>query len=160
MKQEPEKNEVLRPSPLRCLGLSAACAVMAGLLIHLWIQGTGDAWIPALFMVLGAIFFAFHLVPNAYALWPDNKGFNVAEMFSIKRYEWSVVSDFNVRRGILGYYVEFYHSVAGEERPKRVVLNETYGFKPANMARLLNDHRNRAFDARQGTKKQWPSQNS
>lgn len=157
MKLDVEKKQVLRPSPVRCLGLSAACAVIAGLLIHLWIKGTGDAWIPALFMVLGAIFFAFHLVPNAYALWPDDQGFNVAEMFTVKRYEWPAVSIFNVRRGILGYYVEFYHNIAEEERPKRVVLNETYGFKPADMARLLNDHRNRAFEAKASSRKTWPS---
>ena len=155
-----EPTQVLRPSPARCLGLSAACAVIAGMLVYLWIKGTGDAWIPALFMVLGAIFFAFHLVPNAYALWPDVQGFNVAEMFTVKRYEWSAVSVFNVRRGILGYYVEFYHDMPGEERPKRVVLNETYGFKPAKMAGLLNDHRNGALEAKQGPRKTWPSQNS
>ena len=160
MSPAPESSQVLRPSPVRCLGLSAACAVMAGLLIHLWVNGTGDAWIPALFMVLGAIFFAFHLVPNAYALWPDAQGFNVAEMFTVKRYEWSAVSVFNVRRGILGHYVEFYHDISGEERPKRVVLNETYGFKPVDMARLLNDQRNRALEARQTPRKTWPSQNS
>jgi len=130
------------------------------MLVYLWIKGTGDAWIPALFMVLGAIFFAFHLVPNAYALWPDVEGFSVAEMFTVKRYEWSAVSVFNVRRGILGYYVEFYHDMPGEERPKRVVLNETYGFKPVKMAGLLNDHRNGALEAKQGPRKTWPSQNS
>jgi hypothetical protein len=155
-----EPTQVLRPSPLRCLGLSAACAVMAGMLIYLWIEGTGDAWIPALFMILGAIFFAFHLVPNAYALWPDDQGFNVSEMFTVKRYEWSAVSVFNVRRGILGYYVEFYHDMPGEERPKRIVLNETYGFKPVDMARLLNNCRNRSLEAKPAAKKTWPSQNS
>lgn len=162
MSDLPNPQQVLRPSVFRCVGLSAACIVMSVMLIHLWYRGNTDAWIPAAFMVLGAIFYAFHMVPNAYALWIDRQGFSVTEMFTVKRYEWSVVSDFNVKRGILGYYVEFYHDTTEAERPKRVVLNETYGFKPVAMARMLNDQRNLAKDddASARSKNTWPSQHS
>lgn len=160
MSTQSESQRVLRPSPVRCIGLSAACAVMAGLMVYLWVKGTGDAWIPAIFLVAGSIFFAFHLVPNAYALWIGSEGFSVSEMYTVKRYEWPTVSDFNVRRGILGYYVEFYHTFSAEERPKRIVLNETYGFKPVEMARLLNEHRTHAMSAEPAPRKTWPSRNS
>ena len=161
MTVETDQIRVLRPSRFRCIGQSFACTVMAVLLIHLWFKGTGNAWIPAAFMVAGAGFYAFHLVPNAYGLWLDAQGFNVSEMFTVKRYEWSDVSDFNVRRGILGHYVEFYHTPPEAERPKRVVLNETYGFKPVEMARILNDHRKQtqSIKEKSGRRNVWRSRN-
>ncbi len=162
MNNEAGQIRVLRPSAFRCIGLSVACAVMAVLLAYLWFKGTGDAWIPAAFMVAGSIFFAFHLVPNAYGLWLDAKGFNVSEMYTVKRYDWPVVSEFNVRRGILGYYVEFFHDTPETERPKRIVLNETYGFKPVEMARILNDQRRLAMAEKEKTSRRnvWPSHDS
>lgn len=162
MSDLPNPQQVLRPSVFRCVGLSVACTVMAVMLVHLWYRGNNDAWIPAVFMILGAIFFAFHMVPNAYGLWVDREGFNVSEMFTVKRYEWPVVSDFNVKRGILGYYVEFYHDSGEAERPKRVVLNETYGFKPVAMARMLNDQRKLSMESKPVARQKntWPSQHS
>ena len=152
----------MRPSPFRCIGLSLACAVIAALLFHLWFKGTGDAWIPGAFMVAGAIFFAFHLVPGAYGLWLDTKGFEVAELYTVKRYNWPTVSVFNIRRGFLGHYVEFYHNAPETERPKRIVLNETYGFRPVEMVRLLNEQRQLAMAEAQKAigKNFWPSHNS
>ena len=157
-----EPFRILRPSAFRCIGLSLACAVMAVLFFHLWFKGTGDAWIPGAFMAAGAVFFAFHMVPNAYGLWLDTKGFDVSEMYTVKRYEWNVVSEFNVRRGILGYYVEFFHDTSETERPKRIVLNETYGFKPVEMGRIMNDQRKLAMaEAQKASGKYvWPSRNS
>ena len=145
MTEAPEVTRILRPSPLRCIGLSVSCAVMAVVLFYLWFNGTENAWIAGSFMAAGAVFFGFHMVPDSYALWLDRQGFRVSEMFTIKRYEWSDVSDFTVRRGILGHYVEFYHDTSEEERPRRAVLNETYGFKPVEMAKLLNEHRKHAM---------------
>lgn len=157
-----ESIKILRPSTFRCIGLSASCTVIAVLLFHLWFKGNGEAWIPGAFMVAGAIFFAFHLVPNAYGLWLDTKGFDVAELYTVKRYDWPTVSVFNIRRGFLGNYVEFYHDTPETERPKRIVLNETYGFKPVEMARILNDQRQLAMAEAQnaGGKNVWPSRNS
>ncbi len=141
MTENPETTNVLRPSPFRCVGLSMACGVMAVICFQLWFKGTDNAWIAGGFLAAGAIFFLVHLVPNAYALWLDRKGFSVSEMFTVKRFPWPEVSEFTVRRGFLGHYVEFHHVAPGAEGPNRVVLNETYGYKPVEMARMLNDYR-------------------
>jgi hypothetical protein len=144
MTGDPETTRILRPSPLRCVGLASACFIMAVILFYLWFKGTENAWVAGSFMAAGAVFFFVHLVPDAYALRLDSRGFKTSEMFSVKRFDWSEVSEFTVRRGLLGHYVEFHQSAPETGTPQRVVLNETYGFKPVEMARLLNDHRKQA----------------
>jgi hypothetical protein len=138
---KPETTNILRPSPFRCVGLSIACGFMALVCFHLWFKGTDNAWVAGGFLAAGAVFFLVHLVPDAYALWLDKNGFNVSEMFTVKRFDWPETSEFTVRRGFLGHYVEFHHVVPGADGPRRIVLNETYGFKPVEMAQLLNDYR-------------------
>ncbi len=145
--------EVLRPSTIRSVGMALACAVMSFVCFHLWFKGTESAWIAGGFMAAGTVFFLVHLVPDAYALWFYPQGFEVSDMFSRKRYRWSEVSEFSIRRGLLGHYVDFYHAEPDLEAPKRIILNETYGFKPVEMLQLLNRRREQAADAAQATKR-------
>jgi hypothetical protein len=141
--------KVLRPSIVRSVGMAIACAVMAIVCFQLWFKGTESAWIAGGFMAAGTVFFLVHLVPDAYALWVYPQGFEVSDMYSRKRYRWSEVSEFSIRRGLLGHYVDFYHAAPELEVPKRVILNETYGFKPVEILQLLNQHRKQAADAAQ-----------
>lgn len=117
---------------------------MSGICFHLWINGSGTAWIAGGFLAAGALFFIVHLVPDAYALRLDSKGFDVSEMFTNKRYAWSNVSEFGIRRGFLGHYVDFEYVSPDTDGRQRVVLNESYGFKPVEMVQLLNGYREQA----------------
>ncbi|NKB56157.1 MAG: hypothetical protein GKS00_07455 [Alphaproteobacteria bacterium] len=160
MTDRPEITQELRPSRFRCIGLATACAVMGVVCFHLWFNGTDNAWVAGSFMVAGAVFFIFHLAPGAYALWLDSKGFSVAEMYTVKRYAWPEVTEFLVRRGFLGHYVEFQHIAPDTGEAHRVVLNETYGFKPVEMARLLNDRRKQTSAPKTGERRKvWRSRN-
>lgn len=160
MNSQPEVTRTLLPSPFRCITLALACAGMAGICFHLWFGGTDNAWIAGSFLAAASLFFIVHLVPGAYALWLDAQGFNVCEMFTIKRYAWSEVSEFSVRRGMLGHYVDFHYALPELNERRKVVLNETYGFKPLEMAQLLNDHRKQAAENQiSEPRKVWRSQN-
>lgn len=141
----PQPTITLRPSKLRCTGLAVGSGFAAVVMFYLWFGGTENVWIPGSFMAVAAAFFFMHLVPNAYALWIDAQGFKVSEMFSVKRYEWPEISDFAVRRGVIGHYVAFHHLSPNLKRPKKVILHENYGYKPVDLARLLNQHRRQAL---------------
>lgn len=135
----------LRPSKFRSAGLAICCGAMAVVMFYLWFQDTENAWIAGSFMAVASAFFFAHLIPDAYALWLDAEGFKVSEMFSVKRYEWSEISELAVRRGVIGHYVAFQHVSPELERPKKVILHENYGYKPVELAGLMSEFQRQAL---------------
>jgi hypothetical protein len=139
-----DNTRVLLPSPIKSLGMAISSAVIAVLCFRFWTEGLEYAWIAASFLAAGAIFYMMHLVPGAYRLTLSRQGFEVMEFYTLKRYAWPEVSEFMVRRGILGATVQFYHHPAGATLPSHVKLNETFGYAPYKMAEILNHWRDYA----------------
>jgi len=147
---QPPGNEppmVLHPSPFRSIGLAVGSAIMAFVSAQLWIGGVDYAWVATGFMSVGAIFFLAHLIPGAFELRLYPQGFEVVDLYSVKRYTWAEAAGFGLRRGILGVYVEFLHQPTDGSPPRKVLLNETYGFAPYKMLQLLNEWHARAMES-------------
>ena len=92
---------MLLPSPIKSVGMAISSAVISVLCFRFWTEGLEYAWIAGSFLAAGAIFYMMHLVPGAYALRLSRQGFEVLELYTLKRYVWPEVSEFMVRRGIL-----------------------------------------------------------
>ena len=138
---------VLLPSPLKSIGMAVSSAVIAILCFRFWVDGLEYAWIAGSFLAIGAVFYLMHLVPGAYALTVSRHGVEVMELYAVKRYAWPEVSEFMVRRGILGATVQFYHHPSGETLPSHIKLNESFGYAPYKMAEVLNEWRLHAAQA-------------
>jgi len=132
---------VLLPSPIKSIGMAISSAVIAVLCFRFWFEGLEYAWVAGSFLAVGAVFYMMHLVPGAYALTLSRHGFEVLELYALKRYSWPEVSEFMVRRGILGATVQFYHPPSGTTLPSHIKLNETFGYAPYKMAEILNEWR-------------------
>jgi len=135
---------VLHPSPARSIAMAVGSAVIALLCFRFWINGLEYGWVAGGFLALGTVFYAMHLVPSAYALTLSRHGVEVMELYAVKRYAWSELSEFMVRRGMLGPTVEFHHQPSGAPLPRRERMNESFGYAPKKMVELLNDWRARA----------------
>jgi hypothetical protein len=143
-RSQPHDVVVLRPSPLKAIGMAVCSAVIAVLCFRYWVDGLEYGWVAGSFLALGAVFYTMHLVPGAYALTLSREGLEVMELYAVKRFAWPEVSEFMVRRGILGATVQFYHHPSGTELPSHEKLNESFGYAPYKMAEVLNEWRVRA----------------
>lgn len=138
---------VLRPSILKSIGMAICSAVISFLCFRFWIDGLEYGWVAGSFLACGAAFYTMHLVPGAYALTLSREGVEVLELYAIKRFPWSEVSEFMYRRGILGATVQFYHHPSDGSLPRHEKLNESFGYVPYKMTELLNEWRTRAEQA-------------
>jgi len=135
---------VLHPSPIKAMGMSIISAVIAILCFRYWVDGLEYGWVAGSFLALGAGFYAMHLFPSAYSMTLSREGLEVMELYAVKRFAWPEVSEFMVRRGILGPTVQFYHHVPGSELPTHQKLNESFGYAPYKLVGVLNEWRARA----------------
>jgi hypothetical protein len=151
---------VLRPSPLKAIGMAISSAVIAVLCFRYWVDGLEYGWVAGTFLALGAAFYTMHLVPSAYAMTLSRDGLEVMELYAIKRFAWPETSEFMVRRGILGATVQFYHHPSGAALPSHEKLNESFGYAPYKMVDLLNEWRERMAPPESRTDTNvWPSRN-
>ena len=146
----PHEVMVLHPSPVKSIAMAVASAGIAILCFRYWFDGLEYAWVAGCFLAVGAMFYAMHLAPGAYAMTLSREGVEIMELYTVKRYAWSEVSAFTVRRGILGATIQFLHHPSGAPMPSRAKLNESFGRAPYKLAELLNEWRTRAAQARAG----------
>jgi len=135
---------VLYPTPARSIAMAICSAGIAYVCFSVWSDGIEYGWVAGSFMALAAAFYAMHLVPGAFSMTLSRQGIEIVDLYAAKRYAWSEVSEFLVRRGILGASVEFHHQRSGAPMPRREKLTELFGYKPNKMAALLNEWRSRA----------------
>lgn len=140
----PDDVLVLRPSLLKSVGMAVSSAVIAVMCFRYWIDGLEYGWVAGSFLGLGAAFYTMHLVPSAFALTLSREGLEVRELYSVKRFVWPEVSEFMVRRGILGATVQFYHHPSDGSLPTHQKLNESFGYAPYKLVEILNEWRVRA----------------
>jgi hypothetical protein len=140
----------IRPSMTRGLAVVLGSVLLTVGFVRIGMTGTGPAYPAFLAAVLvgaGAVLAAVALLPGASGLWLDADGFELREIYSVKRYRWSEVGEFAVRRKILGRAVEFAYQPSGG-KPEKRSLSASYTIPAFRLAQLMNEWRERALARR------------
>ena len=137
-----DEQQVLHPSRYQCIAMSLASVVCCAFLFKVWLDGIEYAWVAGGFLAASSIYYASHLLPGNFMMTLDKDGFTITEFYSDKRYSWLNISDVVMRKGIFGPAVEFYDLSGGGMQ--RVKMNQTYGYRPRQLAQLMVEWRGKS----------------
>jgi hypothetical protein len=145
------KPMVLRPSPLKWLGVNAICLVFV--VIGTFMIRSGDAmgWFVAGFFGLGLLVGIVCMLPGAAYLTLDAQGFTMCSLYRAHTYRWEDVTGFGVGRVAANKMVMFNVSPSYVRSPKMRSLNvglvgyeagipDSYGLKHEALAELLSQY--------------------
>jgi hypothetical protein len=85
---------------------------------------------------------AAHL-PGASGLSLNAEGFEIRELYSVRRYPWSEVTEFTIKRRMLGKAVDFAHVPPDGGKPEARSLPTGYAINPYRLLQLMNEWRDR-----------------
>lgn len=150
----PGVRQILRPSPLKWLGVLAICAALAW--VGLAIRPTQAllGWSCAGFFGLGAVAAALNLLPGRSGLVLDEDGFEVVSLLRRWRVRWDEVARFGETRAgmqrLVGF--DFVDGARPQVRLQRVnrglsgyhgTLPDTYGLPVSDLVARLESWRRR-----------------
>ncbi len=136
----------IRPSLVRTLAVAFGGVIFAGIVLDLAAKAEGSvfpAYLTAVVLIIGAILFMGQHLPGASGLSLDAEGFEIRELYSVKRYPWSEVTAFTIKRRVLGKAVEFAHVPLDGGKPEVRTLPPGYTVNPYRLLQLMNEWRDR-----------------
>jgi len=138
------ETDVIRPSLLHNGFMALGCAIMAGAMFRAGSQSIEGATYLGIFLSLGATMFLVSHLPGSTGVWLDRDGFLIRDLYSSRRYEWSEVGIFDVRRKMLGRGIDFAYRPLDADRPEARSLPRGIGSSVWAVAKTMNDWRARA----------------
>lgn len=133
----------LQPSRLRWLMVLAMCLGFAAIAVLMVLDGRGVGWFVGSVFGFGAAFALASLCPGASFLKLEPDCFVLRTLGRERRYSWTDVGTFHIRKfDLLGRFVSF--AIVREERETWAMLPDSYGMKLDHLSDLMNAWRERA----------------
>ncbi|MDP6390859.1 MAG: hypothetical protein QF654_13270 [Alphaproteobacteria bacterium] len=136
----------IRPSLARTLAVAFGGVIFAAIVLDFAAKGEGSvfpAYLAAGVLIIGAIMAMGQHLPGASGLSLNAEGFEIRELYSVKRYPWSEVTEFTIKRRVLGKAVEFAHVPQDGGKVEARSLPTGYSINPYRLLQLMNEWRDR-----------------
>lgn len=144
----------LKPARLKTLALVLGSALLATLGWHFFAGVPALRWIFAVFFGSGVLIFGVNLAPGSSYLRLSPEGLTYCSLYKPRHYSWHEIERFGVMvvgmNRMVGF--SFSSSYRGLERTRKAVaavsgyevgLPDTYGRKPDDLIKLLNEWKKR-----------------
>ena len=136
----------IRPSLARTLAVAIGGVVFAAIVLDY--AGKGESSVLPAYLAAGVLFIGSIMamgahLPGASGLSLYKDGFDIRELYSVKRYPWSEVTEFTIKRRVLGKAVEFAHVPLDGGKVEARSLPTGYTVNPFRLMQVMNEWRDR-----------------